>query len=187
MNENEIERIAAAVNQLRPDWPTASLRTLLGRPELVNRPRRDVAVALSWVACEAESKTPARVLGAGPWWQATSVEGGTSPRPAPFGERCRHCTMTRDHCFGEDHVFLSNDDYNTGRRIAESDGPIPRGPFANVSHDALVVAASLRAEMERLRCEHGIDVRKCDEEHASCHHGRALQLTCGKCVMERTA
>jgi hypothetical protein len=75
MNENEIGRIAAAANALRPDWPLASLRTLLNKPELVNRPRRDVAVALAWVACETQTKTPARVLEAGPWWQATNTEG----------------------------------------------------------------------------------------------------------------
>ena len=75
MNENEIERIAAAVNVLRPDWPASSLRTLLAKPELAKRPRRDVAVALAWIACESTTKTPARVLEAGPWWIATNAEG----------------------------------------------------------------------------------------------------------------
>jgi hypothetical protein len=76
MNDNEKTRIAAAINQLRPDWPAASLRTLLDRPAITNRPRRDVAVALAWIACETDSKTPARVLESGPWWQAVGVEGG---------------------------------------------------------------------------------------------------------------
>jgi hypothetical protein len=80
MNENEIDRIAAATNALRPDWPLASLRTLLQRPEMVNRTRRDVAVALAWVACESATKTPARVLEAGPWWQATNADGQRTGR-----------------------------------------------------------------------------------------------------------
>lgn len=98
MNENEIERIAAAANALRPDWPVSSLRTLLARPELARRPRRDVAVALAWVACESTTKTPARVLEAGPWWQATNAEssGRTSynvPCPDHAGEvlPCGRC------------------------------------------------------------------------------------------------
>src|SRR5690349_10108331 len=132
MNENEIERIAAAINSLRPDWPTASLRTLIA-DKLNNRTRRDVAVALAWVACESTTKTPARVLEAGPWWQAANAEGGGAG--VPFEDRCHFCSLTRERCFGttgEDgnHVFVSNDDYEAGRRLAESDNPIPRGPFS---------------------------------------------------------
>lgn len=75
MNETERDRIAAAIHQLRPDWPAPSIRTLLDRPTLAHRPRRDVAVALAWIACESSSQTPARVVEAGPWWQAAGVEG----------------------------------------------------------------------------------------------------------------
>lgn len=77
MNTHEIERIAAAMNQLRPDWPTSSLRTLITK-SLADRPRRDVAVALAWIACESGTATPARVLEAGPWWKAAAVETGAS-------------------------------------------------------------------------------------------------------------
>lgn len=108
MNENEIGRIAAAINQLRPDWPTGSIRTLLAGPKLKDRPRRDVAVALTWVACETDSKTPARVNEPGPWWKATSAEGGEDQRWAPpkdhqacgkhpgeWRDRCRCCTADK--------------------------------------------------------------------------------------------
>lgn len=74
MNEHEIERIAAAANQLRPDWPIAQLRTLLKGDGLVNRPRRDVSVALAWVACEVGTASPYRVLESGPWWRAAGIE-----------------------------------------------------------------------------------------------------------------
>lgn len=107
MNEHEIERIAAAMHHMRPDWPTASLRTLLGRPDLSNRPRRDVAVALAWVACEADTKTPARVLENGPWWRAAVIEDGATHHHVAkvYGwhegdprDICSICALDRAEC-----------------------------------------------------------------------------------------
>jgi hypothetical protein len=95
MNENEIERIALATNALRPDWPLASIRTLI-RTKLIQRTRRDVAVALAWVACESQTKTPARVLEAGPWWQTTNES--TVPRPPKVEEACHDCGKRRETC-----------------------------------------------------------------------------------------
>ena len=70
MTESEIERLAGAVSMLRPDWPAGSVkRFIMLRPELANRPLRDLALALAWVALDPTSTTPARVLEAGPWWQ----------------------------------------------------------------------------------------------------------------------
>lgn len=101
MNENEISRIAAAISDLRPDWPAASIRTLLKSPELKNKPRRDVAVALTWVACEADTKTPKRVLEAGPWWRAAAVEApATANRPPKADEACPTHGGYRDNCPG---------------------------------------------------------------------------------------
>lgn len=98
MNETEADRIAAATNALRPDWPLASLRTLLRRPDLMRRPRRDVAVALAWVACDSKTATPARVVESGPWWKAAAIESGESgpshPKPTEACTTCgrRHST-----------------------------------------------------------------------------------------------
>lgn len=93
MNDYEIEKIAAAINILRPDWPTRSLITLLKRPQLAGRPRRDVLVALAWVASEPNTANPGRVLEAGPWWKAAAAgEPQTSSRyPAKAGspDECR--------------------------------------------------------------------------------------------------
>jgi hypothetical protein len=107
MNHNEAMRIAAATNQLRPDWPVASLVTLLARPELANRPRRDVAVALTWVACDAESKTPARVLEAGPWWKAANGGEDVRPQHRPYDPRstCHVCSLGPHD--PDDHAFIS--------------------------------------------------------------------------------
>lgn len=108
MNPNEIDRIACALGVLRPDWPVASLRTLLNRPELANRPRRDVAVALAWVACESDTKTPARVLENGPWWRAAATDGqstGHQHAARVYGitegdprEVCHICAQARPDC-----------------------------------------------------------------------------------------
>lgn len=105
MNETEIDRIAAAANALRPDWPLASLRTLLTRPQIVNRPRRDVAVALAWVACDSTTKTPARVLEAGPWWHAAATDGSAStpshPKPTEACTTCGRRHSTTPPCCDE--------------------------------------------------------------------------------------
>lgn len=66
------ERIAASVHAIRPDWPIASLITLITR-DLVNWPVIEVHLGLHWVAIEQKpdgtwvSQTPARVKEAGPW------------------------------------------------------------------------------------------------------------------------
>ena len=123
MNIHEAERIANAINVLRPDWPVASLRTLLGRPELTRRPRRDVLVALAWVAAEANSATPARVLESGPWWKAAAADDTTTHHHVAkvYGstegdprEVCGECGMHRHECerraATNGHAFISRID-----------------------------------------------------------------------------
>ena len=111
MDEHEIGRIAAAMNQLRPDWPVKSLRTMLNNPLLKDRPRRDVCVALAWIACEPNTATPGRVLEAGPWWRAAAVEATGKPRDdLPTYLRCAVCYQPRGRCeavrfAGDDHEF----------------------------------------------------------------------------------
>lgn len=90
MNETEAERIAAAIHEARPDWPATSILTLI-RKNLIAKPRRDVFVALAWIAAEATSKTPARVLETGPWWRAAAVEGGGTNLLNQRGPWCKNC------------------------------------------------------------------------------------------------
>lgn len=109
MNDHEAQRIAAAMHEMRPDWPTASLLTLI-RKHLIEKPRRDVAVALAWVACESNTATPARVVGAGPWWRAAGIEGGAANRPKPFDATvsCGVCSLEYDRCrtqWAADHDY----------------------------------------------------------------------------------
>lgn len=130
MNENERDRIAAAVHQLRPDWPAPSLRTLLDRPALKDRPRRDVAVALAWVACDSKSQTPARVIEPGPWWQAAAIEGtdagGAARNPFDPAIACDTCSLPEHrHTPTSGHEFESVIDARR-RQDATPKPPLPR-------------------------------------------------------------
>lgn len=69
---NEIERLAAAANALRPDWPVKSLRSHLAANH-GTRTYRDLAVALAWICTDPATQTPARLAENGPWWAATSA------------------------------------------------------------------------------------------------------------------
>lgn len=82
----EVDRIAAMANALRPDWPVASLRTLI-TTKLSHRTRRDLAVALAWVACDSATEKPGRVLEAGPWWLGFGSEARVARNPKA-GEEC---------------------------------------------------------------------------------------------------
>lgn len=137
MNDHEADRIAAAANQLRPDWPVTSVRTLI-RKHLADRPRRDVAVALAWIACEANTSTPARVLEAGPWWLAAAVDGQTTGRREPFDplQTCDVCGKSESGCRRNplsEHEFVAVAHH--AQRLAHED-PKPRLPRVTApAHD----------------------------------------------------
>ena len=110
MNDHEAQRIAAAMHELRPDWPARSILTLI-RKHFADKPRRDVTVALAWVACESASATPGRVLESGPWWKAAAGDDHGSPRhPFVRAETCGICSLPRHACelrWAHDHPFES--------------------------------------------------------------------------------
>ena len=115
---DDIHRLAAMGNALRPDWPTKSLITFIGG-SLRERTYRECAVALAWVAADAETQTPRRVLEAGPWWNATRAQGATvSVIPTRCGEHpqwraldCPDCaqTHTSDDETREEHLAAMRD------------------------------------------------------------------------------
>lgn len=109
MNPTQIQRLAAAVNALRPDWPTQSLTTFLHR-NLETRDWRDTATAMAWIATDPDTRTPARVLEAGPWWP-TVADG---PAPASREPRCAGCGRTRaGHDAAEALVTSGKHDFET--------------------------------------------------------------------------
>ena len=107
MNDNEATRIAHAMNAARPDWPIKQLETLLGDLRISHRPRRDVFVAMAWVASEADTTSPYRVLESGPWWKAAGFDGGemtishtgkTVGADADPRHVCGICSLLRSDC-----------------------------------------------------------------------------------------
>lgn len=99
LTTGEIDRIAAAANALRPDWPVKSLRTLIA-DKLAHRTRRDVALALTWVACDSTTVTPARVLESGPWWFGFAQEVRVPRNPKPDEECPEHIGQFQHSCSG---------------------------------------------------------------------------------------
>jgi len=95
-SDNEVQRLAAMTNALRPEWPVKSLVTFISRDHAA-RPYRDLAVALAWIATDARTKTPARLSEAGPWWTATSMTEGQGPTQSRM--RCAtHESFHAGHC-----------------------------------------------------------------------------------------
>jgi hypothetical protein len=75
ITRTQIERIAASVHLLRPDWPTKQVVTLIST-DLSDWPLRDLGVALAYVALDQHpngdwaSVSPYRILEQGPWLTA---------------------------------------------------------------------------------------------------------------------
>lgn len=82
MMPNELDRLAAAGHRLRPDWRADSLKTFLAA-HVADRPYRDAAIALAWVATDPVAKTPNLLTQDGPWWAASRPAGEQPPTPAP--------------------------------------------------------------------------------------------------------
>ena len=79
---DEAARIAAAVNVLRPTWPTKSVQTLILERH-AHRPARHVLLALMWCVLDPETKTPARIDNPGPWWDLTNPAPTTTGTLTP--------------------------------------------------------------------------------------------------------
>ena len=98
MNRTEVERLAGMANKLRPDWPWNALVTFI-EAHLSERAYRDAAVALAFVACEPETRTPKRVLESGPWWHIGPASTRTTePGIATYCEHGRPSGLQCDEC-----------------------------------------------------------------------------------------
>ena len=157
MTRDEIERLAHAINQLRPDWPIASLRTGITR-DLGTRAYRDAAIALTWVACDPTSRTPARVLEAGPWWLATQVDTSDAdrhPSSVAPNEMCQTCGRSRTHCqesvraHGDAHTFRP---LTTAHGWSPSEPTVPNPVIRQQIREALRKGREIEEErVEQLR------------------------------------
>lgn len=83
----EAQKLSAMGNTLRPDWKPGSLLTFITQ-ELKTRTFREIAIALAYVGCDPEIRTPGVLRDAGPWWEAAR------PIAAPVGRgngKCPNC------------------------------------------------------------------------------------------------
>lgn len=92
--DTELTRIADAINALRPDWPTRSVRAYLASKHR-DRAYADLAVAMTAVATDPDSTTPARLDHDGRWWLLTS-----SRVAAAFVPSRPHCPIHPDELAG---------------------------------------------------------------------------------------
>lgn len=147
---NEIQRLAAMGQALRPDWPARSLATFLSK-HFTGRAYGDVAVALAWVATRTKTETPRLLLEAGAWWKAAATESPSSLRPPTRAEACATCGRAEPDHRSEhigDHPFVPLGQAAKGRT---ADG------IAAVREAFTEAAAAL--------CGHGVDRQrvKCAE------------------------
>jgi hypothetical protein len=101
-DRDEIQRIAAAMNALRPDWRITSLVTFLTAHH-ATRPYRDLAIAAVSVATDPKTTTPNLLNEHGAWWVAAQTVRGETARstaPAPGTPRCPEP--------GHEHELASN-------------------------------------------------------------------------------
>lgn len=90
MLPEEIDRLAQAVNALRPDWAARDLKTFIAN-QLPNREYLEAAKAFAEVATDPTTRSPARILQPGPWWGDKPTAGGGT---GGYGPVCR-CGKTR--------------------------------------------------------------------------------------------
>lgn len=83
-NSNEIQRIAAAMAAIRPDWRQSSLVTFLTKNH-AQRAYADLAIAAIVVALDPVTKTPELLNQHGPWWSAAYVASGQGTEPVGAG------------------------------------------------------------------------------------------------------
>lgn len=125
-SHDDIERIAAAMNAVRPAWRPASLVTFLTRHHAA-RPYRDLLIAGIAVASDPRTTTPNLLNEHGAWWVAAqAVVGQSSP-------------LRADRCPVEGHTsYLAS---NCG--ACRIDGLVPDDEVVDVPRPRLPVGAPI--------------------------------------------
>lgn len=93
----EMDRWAAAMRSLRPDWRMDSLRTFAAN-HLADRPYRDACVAGAWVATDPDARTPHLLTLDGPWWMACQPIAPPPPTEPGIVTWCEHGRPGALHC-----------------------------------------------------------------------------------------
>jgi hypothetical protein len=84
LTDTDLDRLTTAANALRPDWHHTDIRAYLAARH-THRQLAEIAVALAAVACDPDTRTPARLDLPGPWWGATRALAGWRGETNPVG------------------------------------------------------------------------------------------------------
>jgi len=132
---DEIQRIAAAMHALRPEWNPRSLATFLERHHAA-RAYRDLATAACIVATDPRTKTPQLLNEHGPWWAATQIvfTGKTDPLHFPRCTVDGHRSYPAANCGACRSETLAADEHRTAPE------PVNVGPGPELARTALRTA-----------------------------------------------
>lgn len=102
LNHDQADRIASAIQVVRPDWNHKQLMGVLGMDDIkLRRTYVDTFHAMLAIALDGSTKQPTRVLEPGPWW-AASTDSAIPPNtsdllPTHADDDCRECGQPATH------------------------------------------------------------------------------------------
>ncbi|MEP7763864.1 hypothetical protein [Sanguibacter sp. 25GB23B1] len=152
---DEIQRIAAAMNSLRPDWRVSSLVTFLTRHHEA-RAYRDLVIAAVVVASDPTTKTPQLLNAHGAWWSASqTVQGGAGVEPIRFPR----CTEPGHSSYRADNCGACRADRVEATSVARQASQEPKVPHQRV-REILATAQNSPARHGHLVRQPGPDTRR---------------------------
>lgn len=111
VNRAEAERIAGAVNALRPDWAPASVVAVIADDRIRHRAYPDLTHAFVALALDHTSRKPTRIFEAGPWWTAPGVVVAGPSYRYPAHDDCDTCGLPRITCERQNSLVSSDDQH----------------------------------------------------------------------------
>lgn len=140
LTRQEGERLAQSINAMRPEWPTSSLLTLIGKRK--ERALMDLALELMYVALDPETKSPARIDTDGPWKRLNHRAVAGPQYKTITDADCAICSRPE-----HEHPLLTDDHaWEPQHARTESHKPTPE---QRAAIDAAVIEAQKGATAER--------------------------------------
>lgn len=144
LSKDEAQRIASAVNALRPDWSINGLMSVLGDTRCRNRPRKDLTIAFVTLALDETSRKPTRIYEHGPWWEVLAPKVGTTVSYRELGpDDCDICSRPQTM-----HPISSTDNHAWEPQDSRGKGHAPT-PEQRAAIDAAAAEAKAKATAER--------------------------------------
>jgi hypothetical protein len=101
INPADIDALIAEVREIRPAWPTSSIRRALTRPAVIERGWALARPAMIDVARRRDSKQPGRLEHDGDWWDLAAAQQAAPPGRGSWPPWCGECTSTEHRWVGE--------------------------------------------------------------------------------------